>query len=90
MVTGKVNQEQILHPKGTFWLFIARFDVSSTYLVLVLISILFLQKAGGLSLLVKLVRTKNISVIIPAIGTLQVSYLTTFHPALVTQPMLQR
>ena len=33
----------------------------------------YIQKAGGLSLLVKLVRTKNISVIIPAIGTLQVS-----------------
>lgn len=34
---------------------------------------MYIQKAGGLSLLVKLVRTKNISVIIPAIGTLQVS-----------------
>ena len=32
MVTGKVNQEQILHPKGTFWLFEAIFDVSTTHL----------------------------------------------------------
>ena len=32
VVTGKVNQEQILHPKGTFWLFKAVFDVSTTHL----------------------------------------------------------
>ena len=35
----------------------------------------YIQKAGGLTLLVKLVRTKIISVIIPAIGTLQVRLL---------------
>ena len=33
---------------------------------------IYIQKSGGLSLLVHLVRTRNISVIIPAIGTLQV------------------
>ena len=41
---------------------------------------IYIQKAGGFSLLVKLVRTKNISVIIPAIGTLQVrSHATLSH-----------
>ena len=32
VVTGEINQEQILHPKGTFWLFKAIFDVSTTHL----------------------------------------------------------
>ena len=42
---------------------------------------IYIQKSGGLTLLVNLVRTRNVSVIIPAIGTLQVKiYNKIFRP----------